>query len=454
MKDDGFSLVSVMIASAMVGAISLGIANIMKNARKSYGHIATNVSIDNKVAEIERMLSNTQACKGTFSSYYESQNTLDLASVSEIKDKFGRVILREGDRDSSGVLCKSISSSLNSNGELILEIEFERNNKQSYGGKTIKKEIIITPKWVDTTNDTIYLVETLNLDGETIYRPPLYSELTTDHDFFGCEANARDIASTTDADPESVCASIEGGTWDPATEKCQMGDSAAESFCNSIDGAVWDTDNEKCLLGQEFVCLQEKSELSKSESGGMTTQCSPNEFIAGTHLTGGKTKQQCLDSGGGVVISGSEVVCKFSNTETCPAGWANSGHYNYFIRTKSFDGLSWRADLLALIPDYSSLKTGFTKYTVGYTSMPRSQCTIMTECSACSWSTMYGYKYASDKGLCIAYPQSSQINVCEKDGLIEMQKSSSGCSHSTYKRLANYSVSDRYSLQVFEVGCI
>ncbi len=104
----GFSLVEVLVASGLVGGLSLGLAQLMKNNNESQTQIAAKDDLRSSSQKIAATLSNPQACVNTFnpvlpgaSAFTQAQTQAgvpftqvrdkDNAVSTSVNDKYGKV---------------------------------------------------------------------------------------------------------------------------------------------------------------------------------------------------------------------------------------------------------------------------------------------------------------------------------------------------------------------------
>jgi hypothetical protein len=118
-----------------------------------------------------------------------------------------------------------------------------------------------------------------------------------------------------------------GGTFDDATQKCNLNDQTAKIACGTL-GGVYNEASKICAIGGGVVKLQtklcefENKFLGETMTGGTTTLCTPNAPVSGIGLVNAKhTKHDCNALGGSVMSdSAGKGFCKFTAT-SCPMGW-------------------------------------------------------------------------------------------------------------------------------------
>lgn len=146
---DGFSLVQIMIAMALLGVISVGIMQVMKTGAKTQTSLETSYELTQTLGFIERMLASPGACEAT------------------VKDKFlGNTLTAINDYDSDGETVKAVYSvnqeigkvkilsikidtainTTSDGGTTNIILDLDRGNsgkREMFGGKTFTKKIPI-----------------------------------------------------------------------------------------------------------------------------------------------------------------------------------------------------------------------------------------------------------------------------------------------------------------------
>lgn len=332
----GFTLVEVVIAAGMMGLLALMVMRLSENSQRSVHSVVTRFAIQEKVQEIQYALKDVSGCTLNFKDYYNANNSLDIAKLPILKNKNGRVISTLDEKDQDGFTITEQSSKWDSNGEVTLTVVFNRGPK-SIGGTIIKKEFTLFTNWVDKTTGDQILIADKDADGKDIQRSPNSSEVTSNMAFSSCSASIGLVSSSGGESPINL-----------------------QEVCDSIEGSTWNETSGKCVVGAVWLCLEETRQLAISSSGGTTTNCSPNVFVPGTKLTGGKDVKACELAGGAYYFDTALniAICRF-DAEICPGGWVTTGHRSYML-VKNIPA-AYQPELTSLITTPPLTETPFNR---------------------------------------------------------------------------------------------
>lgn len=314
-NDNGFSLPELMMAAALLGALSLGVMKLSQNGVEGVKRIESGSQIEEIRKEILGHLSNREACLKTFALF---QNFSDVVAgttkvIPSIRDRNNNVRFSAGQIFPGGAKLTSIEvkgySAVNSTAGLYLNFEYNLNSQKKM---------------------------------EKNKRLDLQLELDSSKMLLSCVA----MAGVQNIDPKQLCDIVVGFDSTGASYfnsgECQF----PRASCEKI-GGVWDTDNNKCELSDDKYGYPESCSmtLSHSDNGGPFRSATLNMNsggLIGVRLRGavnGDDRFSISSSCG----SGNDMDEYIKNC-SIGFGWKdstdnNSSAHAYPLSTKTYNGV-------------------------------------------------------------------------------------------------------------------
>ena len=343
-KNQGFTLVEIMIALGILSVISYGLMKMLSDTTKTQKTLEVKDSMSQLQREIITFLASEQNCSASLAGKHNGDpvSILYKATNTGVVPKFYSNI-------EIGKSKISIDSMSIQNVELIgdgshskanLKVIMKKLSKDALGGKQIPFDIKLSANLCTTSlliKPTLADIQTACAGGSKKITGGLKAWggqfWATCQDCSGAvNSNTANISSCqsmgggsggVDANDVSKLTCINmGGIFNDATNSCNVDDKNAKASCVTL-GGVYDDASKLCAIGDGVVSLQSKlcgletKFLGETLAGGMTTLCSPNAQVQGTGLVNGvHTKSDCTKQGGTVVSN----FCKF-NSGGCPGGW-------------------------------------------------------------------------------------------------------------------------------------
>lgn len=423
----GFSLPEVMIAMGLLGAIALGVTKMMETSNKAAKNIENKDEITHMTREIADILANPNNCEETLRDKASDNDVYFIKQVNKLtseKVTVARFSPVPATTPNTKVVVESMkvrnvsdNGSDGSQGIATLEINFRKPKGDQLGGKVIKKEISLNASLCNRNQIILSsyaaVVSACTGAGKKLIEAPYQWPATTGSWYGVCQdctvAGANKIRfcqsqAMTGVDVGAVskltCINM-GGTFDDATQKCDLGSAAVKASCEIL-GGVFDATNVKCLMGsgvtnlQEKLCAFEVAFLQTTPLGGNTTLCNPLQQVTGTALANNvHTRNDCTSLGGTVMTDSAtgKGFCRFM-ASSCPTGWIQYNGWSNW-NTETFYGASQGYRSLC---GHSCPGTNCTVSGVSFAAYAaRPQCNIGNcsfDCGTCctrttTWETKY-----------------------------------------------------------------
>jgi Tfp pilus assembly protein PilV len=341
----GMSMVEIMMALGLLGAISLGVMKVMENSQKASHNLKTTDEILQVSNEINAVLSSPLNCQRSFFGYGKDQAPLGIYSYVR-----GTPVLKHSAASApandkatlKSILVKNIDIN-NDASRSLAEIELTFNKTLSstrVGGKEVKRSIKLNvnlcPQTLLIENPSFNFGAACSGVGKRIVAGPYDMKLQNIDKrwaacqdctgvnqystIFSCSSNSSGGAGVDVNNMSKLNCLSMGGVFDEADSTCKIGNQSVQANISQINSNLCDL--EKKMLGQ-------------TKEGGNTTLCSPNIFIKGNGLINGvHTTQDCIVKGG--AVNSTHNFCEF-NTPVCPIGWEPYNGWKAF-GAQSFNG--------------------------------------------------------------------------------------------------------------------
>jgi type II secretory pathway pseudopilin PulG len=278
-NQNGMSLVSVMMAAAMMGGLALVMTQLGTNSAKIQRKAIENQDLNAFVNNLEKNMLNKDSCQKTFAA-------VTGLTTSGLDDDIDGGIVNFNDDPIYQVTTSTTPSPLKTwEIERIYAVRVDRSDPKIQD-HNLQLKVALKKKNIGKSFGAQEITKTIELDA--IYTPA-------------------------------------GGV-----EKCysQM-DNAVETAvsealieaCNSTgpDAEISPTTGE-CVNGR--ICQIEKLALASTLPGGFTTTCDPRVPVPGIGLEGNSHSiYECGGLGGTVTTVSGKKLCQFSGA-SCPGGWS------------------------------------------------------------------------------------------------------------------------------------
>lgn len=331
--ENGMSIVEVMVALGLLGAISLGVMKVMENSQKASKNLKTTDDILQITNEINAILSNPLNCQRTFSGYAIGGTPLGVYSYIR-----GTAVLKHTASNNpskvqanlKSILVKNIDFSNNPSKSLAeVELTFNKpDSSTSLGGKEVKRSIKLN---VNLCPETI-LVENPNYNfgsacsgtSKRLVAGPYDMKLGTDNKrwavcqdcsnvtqgstIFSCSANSSGGAGVDLNNLSKLNCLNMGGVFDEATQECKLSEKSLKQHLCSLETKM-------CFL-----------------YGCKTENCNPNVTLGMIH-GGVHGKVDCeLANGEIITVENGVKICRF-NAANCPT----SGNWTQYKNWSATD---------------------------------------------------------------------------------------------------------------------
>ena len=360
----GFSLTEIMIAMGLLGALSMGVMKLMENSNKAAKNIESKDEISMMAREMSDILASANNCEESLrdkkvgNSVFFIKQVNKVTGVKTLVEKFNPI---PDSVNNSKVVVESMRvSKVDANGTdgsqgiATLEVFFRKPKSGHLGARVVKKEITLSANLCNRnyiTASTFPGVMSQCLGGKKLIEAPTqwaagnWYAVCQDCTVAGynkinfCQSEADggvDVAAVS----KLTCINM-GGTFDDATQKCDLDDQTAKIACGTL-GGDYNEDDKICAIGNGFAKLQtklcdfEKKFLGETMTGGSTTLCKPNVPVSGIGLVNAKhTKHDCNALGGSVMSdSAGKGFCKFITLPSapgCPTGWIQYNGWSNWV---------------------------------------------------------------------------------------------------------------------------
>lgn len=406
----GFSLTEIMIAMGLLGALSMGVMKLMENSNKAAKNIESKDEISMMAREMSDILASANNCEESLrdkkvgNSVFFIKQVNKVTGVKTLVEKFNPI--PDSVKNSKVVVESMRVSKVDANGTdgsqgiATLEVFFRKPKSGHLGARVVKKEITLSANlcnrdYITASTFAGVMSQCSDLGKKLIEAPTQWPvgkwyAVCQDCTVAGynkinfCQSEADggvDVAAVS----KLSCINM-GGTFDDATQKCNLNDQTAKIACGTL-GGVYHEASKICAIGegvtnlQTKLCVLEKNFLGETIAGGKTTLCSPNTLISGIGLVNAKhSKHDCTGLGGTVMTdSDGKGFCKFISQTTCPSGWLN---YNGW---RSYNGYN------AVVNSCSTCDSGFEKnsccdWTVNCASNPGVSFSAYASQPSCAWT--------------------------------------------------------------------
>lgn len=357
----GFSLTEIMIAMGLLGALSMGLMKLMDNSNKAAKNIESKDEISMMAREMSDILASANNCEESLRDKKVGNSVFFIKQVNKVTgaktlvEKFNPVAPTE---ENSKVVVESMTvTKVDANGTdgsqgiATLEVLFRKPKSGHLGARVVKKEITLSANlcnrdYITATTFAGVMSQCSGLGKKLIEAPTewpagKFYAVCQDCTVAGynkinfCQSEADggvDVAAVS----KLSCINM-GGTFDDATQKCNLNDQTAKIACGTL-GGVYNEVSKICAIGdgvaklQTKLCDLEKKFLGETMAGGTTTLCTPNVPVSGIGLVNAKhTKHDCSGLGGSVMSdSAGKGFCKF-NATSCPTGWTQYNGWSNWV---------------------------------------------------------------------------------------------------------------------------
>jgi prepilin-type N-terminal cleavage/methylation domain-containing protein len=372
----GFSLTEIMIAMGLLGALSMGVMKLMENSNKAAKNIESKDEISMMAREMSDILASANNCEESLrdkkvgNSVFFIKQVNKVTGVKTLVEKFNPI--PDSVKNSKVVVESMRVSKVDANGTdgsqgiATLEVFFRKPKSGHLGARVVKKEITLSANlcnrdYITALTFANVMSQCSGLGKKLIEAPTQWPvgkwyAVCQDCTVAGynkinfCQSEADggvDVAAVS----KLSCINM-GGTFDDATQKCNLNDQTAKIACGTL-GGVYNEASKICAIGdgvaklQTKLCDFEKKFLGETMTGGSTTLCTPNVPVSGIGLVNAKhTKHDCNALGGSVMSdSAGKGFCKFNTSGggSCPTGWFQyNGWINWNAQTFPGSSQGWR----------------------------------------------------------------------------------------------------------------
>jgi type II secretory pathway pseudopilin PulG len=358
----GFSLAEIMIAMGLLGAVSLGVIKLMENSNKAAKNIESKDEISMMAREMSDILASANNCEESLRDKKVGNSVFFITQVNKVtgvKTPVSKFTPVGPEIENPKVVVESMRvSKVDANGTdgsqglATLEVLFRKPKSGHLGARVVKKEITLSANlcnkdYITATSFADVMSKCTGLGKKLIEAPTQWPvgkwyAVCQDCTVAGynkinfCQSKG-DSGVDVGAVSKLSCINM-GGTFDDATQKCNLNDQTAKIACGTLGGVYNDT-TKICAIGdgvdklQSKLCEFEKKFYAETIQGGTTSLCSPNVLVSGIGLVNLKhTKQDCTGLGGTVMSdSAGKNFCKFNSSGGCPTGWVQYNGWSNWV---------------------------------------------------------------------------------------------------------------------------
>lgn len=336
----GMSIVEIMVALGLLGAVSLGVMKIMDNTQRASKNLETKDEITQLSHELNEILSNASNCHVTFLGKHLGDEVMSInvpfhtpsGVIPQPKITVGQAIRNNVIFKSAVIKAVDLNSSDGDKSIIDFEVVFEKkDNFARIGGKQLKKIIKLhanlCPQITLTGGQNFNFFQACSGAGKKLITG--VSSATTAAGVVEKWAVCQDCSGITENSPIESCNSMStgsgidvgsfsqsscltlGGTIDPETGMCQFNDESLQDTLASLNERICELEKEnyiqkgeivtKTLCGKTFK-IEDKTQLmtgAGNKSFSLPANYVPETLVVTMLGGGGGGGKGCSDCGGG-----------------------------------------------------------------------------------------------------------------------------------------------------------